>query len=79
MKAGHGVALASSMVAVVIALAVFTFAVPENPTTTELLEGASARNAYSAEAVILNQSDEEPGSDAYVLSTLYDVAEETAK
>lgn len=74
-------ALASSMVATVAALAVLTFVIPEAPYSSELGESASARNIYSAEEVILNPSEltEEQVSDGYVLSTLYDVAEDTVK
>jgi hypothetical protein len=68
------------MVATVAALAVLTFFVPASPTTGELLEGTTARNAYSAEEVILNPSDlDEQSSDGSVLTTLYDAAEDTAK
>ena len=73
-------ALASSMVATVAALAVLTFVIPESSTTAEFLEGASARNAYSAEEVILNPGDlQEEISDGLVLTTLYDAAEDTVK
>lgn len=73
-------ALASSMVATVAALAVLTFFVPASPATGELLEGTTARNVYSAEEVILNPSDlDEQSSDGFVLTTLYDAAEDTAK
>jgi anti-sigma-K factor RskA len=74
-------ALASSMVAVVVALAVLTFVVPESLTTAELLETTSARNSYSAEEVILNPNEfaDEQVSDGFVLTTLYDAAEDTVK
>lgn len=74
-------ALASSMVATVAALAVLTFVIPESPSTADLLEGTSARNAYSAEEVILNPGDllDEQASDGLVLTTLYDAAEDTVK
>src|SRR6185503_17168030 len=73
-------ALASSMVATVAALAVLTFVIPASPTTGELLQGTTASNAYSAEEVILNPSDlDEQSSDGFVLTTLYDAAEDTAK
>ena len=73
-------ALASSMVATVAALAILTFAIPESP-TAELLETASARNVYSAEEVILNPDSllDEQGSDGFVLTTLYDAAEDTVE
>lgn len=73
-------ALASSMVATVAALAVLTFVIPESSTTAEFLEGASARNAYSAEEVILNPGDSlDEISDGFVLTTLYDATEDTVK
>lgn len=74
-------ALASSMLATVAALAVLTFVIPESPSTADLLEGTSARNAYSAEEVILNPGDllDEQASDGLVLTTLYDAAEDTVK
>lgn len=74
-------ALASLMVAAVVALAVFTFVVPEPLTTAELWETTSARNSYSAEEVILNpnESAEEQISDGFVLTTLYDAAEDPVK
>lgn len=72
-------ALASSMVATVVALAVLTFVVPDTSTTAEFAE-ASARNVYSAEEVILNSGDAlDEVSDAHVLTTLYDAAEDTVK
>ena len=73
-------ALASSMVATVAALAVLTFVVPTQ-NSSELLEATSARNTYSAEEVILNQSDlpDEQVSDGHVLTTLYDTDEDTVK
>lgn len=74
-------ALTSSMAATVAALAVLTFVIPEAPSVSELGEAASARNIYSVEEVILNPSDltDEQVSDGYVLTTLYDVAEDTVK
>jgi hypothetical protein len=72
-------ALASSMVATVAALAVLTFVVPE--TQTELLEATSARNAYSAEEVILNQGEllDDQISDSHVLTTLYEIEEDALR
>ena len=69
------------MAATVAALAVLTFVIPEAPSVSELGEAASARNIYSVEEVILNPSDltDEQVSDGYVLTTLYDVAEDTVK
>ena len=74
-------ALASSMVATVAALAILTFMIPESPTTADLLEGTTARNAYSAEEVILNPGDlfDEQVSDGFVLTTIYDAAEDTVE
>jgi hypothetical protein len=72
-------ALASSMVATVVALAILTFVVPDSSTTAELVE-ASARNAYSVEEVILNPGDSlDEVSDGHILTTLYDAAEDTLK
>jgi len=61
-------ALASSMVAAVVLLAALTFWIPAQAG----LE-SSAFNAYSAEDVILNQSEanQEQVSDAQILTTLY--------
>lgn len=71
-------ALASSMVATVVALAVLTFMVPDS-STGELVE-ASARNAYSVEEVILNPGESlDEVSDGHILTTLYDAAEDTVK
>lgn len=71
-------ALASSMVATVVALAVLTFVVPDS-STGELVE-ASARNAYSVEEVILNPGESlDEVSDSHILTTLYDAAEDTVK
>jgi hypothetical protein len=74
-------ALASSMVATVAALAILTFVIPESPTTAELVEAASARNLYSAEEVILNPDNlfDDQASDSFVLTTLYDAAEDTVE
>lgn len=68
-------ALASSMLAGVLAIAVLTFVAPGVPTEAEL---SWAGNGYSAEEVILNQGDvsEEQASDAQVLNTLYETDEE---
>ena len=72
-------ALASSMVATVVALAVLTFVVPDASTTADLVD-ASARNAYSVEEVILNPGDSlDEVSDGHILTTLYDAAEDTVK
>jgi anti-sigma factor RsiW len=69
-------ALASSMVASVAAIAVLTFVVPGMRNDSDL---TSAGNSYSAEEVILNQSDlqaDDLVSDAQVLNTLYEADEE---
>src|SRR6185369_12870421 len=50
-------ALASSMVAAVALLAVFTFVVPENPVASQQV--SSLGNGYSAEEVILDQTSPE--------------------
>ena len=72
-------ALASSMVAAVLALAVLTFVIPDSSTTGELVE-ASARNAYSVEEVILDPGDSlDEVSDGHILTTLYEAAEDTVK
>jgi hypothetical protein len=72
-------ALASSMVATVAALAVLTFVIPDGPLSPDFAE-TSARNAYSAEEVILNPGDfDEQASDGSVLTTLYDAAEDGTK
>ena len=72
-------ALASSMVATVAALAVLTVVIPESPSTA--FETSTARNVYSAEEVILNPDInlDDQASDGFVLTTLYDVAEDTVK
>lgn len=70
-------ALASSMVATVVALAVLTFVIPD--ASVDLVD-ASARNAYSVEDVILNPEDSlEEVTDGHILTTLYDAAEDTVK
>ena len=66
-------ALASSMVATVAVLAVLTFVIPGQVIMPE----TTALSAYSAEEVILNDVEQaQQESDAYVLSTLYEVAED---
>lgn len=67
-------ALASSMVAVVAAIAVLTFAAPSVSNESEV---SLAGNGYSAEEVILNQDgSEDQVTDAQVLNTLYEADEE---
>ncbi|HEY8188105.1 MAG TPA: hypothetical protein VIF64_18695 [Pyrinomonadaceae bacterium] len=74
-------ALASTMVATVAALAVLTFVIPGSQVTTEPQQVSSLANNYSAEEILLNQSDQldEPVSDAQVLNTLYDGDEEVVR
>lgn len=66
-------ALASSMAATVALLFVLTFAIPATQESTTPL------NAYSPEAVLLNESADDLSSDGQVLSTLYGTEEEVAK
>ena len=70
-------ALASSMVATVAALAVLTFVIPASQVTSGP-QVSSLSNAYSAEAVILDQSPEleEQLSDGQLLTTIYGEEEE---
>lgn len=76
-----GGALASSMVATVAALVVLTFVVPGTQSTAGPREMTSTLNAYSAEEVILNQSElpEEQTSDGQILTTLYGAEEDAVK
>jgi hypothetical protein len=77
-------ALASSMVATVAALAVLTFVLPGNSTSTVSVQGPST-SAYSAEEVILNESDlnanalDAGASDGQVLNALYETDDDTEK
>ena len=73
-------ALASSMVATVAALAVLTFAIPGNQIAPSQ-QVSSLANSYSAEDVLLNQSEQldESVSDAQVLNTIYDAEEEAVR
>lgn len=66
-------ALASTMVATVAALAVLTFAIPSSQITSGP-QLSSLSNSYSAEEVLLNQSEQidEPLSDGQLLNTIYD-------
>ncbi len=76
-----GGALASSMVATVAALAVLTFVVPGTQSPVAPGDMTSTLNAYSAEEVILNQS-ELPGeqtTDGQILTTLYGAEEDAVK
>jgi hypothetical protein len=73
-------ALASSMVATVAALAVLTFIIPGNQIASSQ-QVSSLANNYSAEEVLLNQSEQldEPVSDAQVLKTIYAGEEEAVR
>lgn len=69
-------ALASSMAATVAALAVLTFVIPGQVTTTVTPE-TTALSAYSAEEVILNHGEsDDQVSDGQVLTTLYGAEED---
>ncbi len=74
-------ALASSMVATVAAIAVLTFVVPGLQSEPAVSDLTAAGNAYSAEEVVLDQSDLSENqvdqiSDGQVLSALYGADEE---
>ena len=73
-------ALASSMAVTVAALAVLTVALPDNQTSTGI-ETAAAVNSYSAEDLILNDTEalDTQASDGYILTTLYGAEEEVTK
>jgi len=64
--------LASSMVATVATLAILTFVIPGTQTAES--QSASAVNAYTTEAVVLDEkvAPEDQISDSDVLATLYD-------
>jgi anti-sigma-K factor RskA len=74
-------AIASTMVATVAALAVLTFVFPASQVTTAPQQVSSLANNYSAEEVLLNQSEQpdEQLSDAQVLNTIYDGEEEAVR
>ncbi len=76
-----GGALASSMVATVAALVVLTFVVSGTQSTAVPGNMTSTLNAYSAEEVILNQSElpAEQTSDGQILKTLYGAEEDAVK
>ena len=67
-------ALASSMLATVAALAVLTFVIPGGQTVTSSQE-LTALNAYSAEEVLLGQSEpfSEQVSEDQIFNTLYGI------
>jgi hypothetical protein len=73
-------ALASTMAATVAALAVLTFVIPGSQVTSGPPASSLSSN-YSAEEVLLNQSEQadEPLSDAQVLNTIYDGEEEAVR
>jgi hypothetical protein len=72
--------LASSMVATVATLAILTFVVPGTQ-TTQSPDPASALNAYSTEAVVLdaNALPDDQISDSEVLTTLYGPDDQVVK
>ncbi|HZE72408.1 MAG TPA: hypothetical protein VE135_23095 [Pyrinomonadaceae bacterium] len=73
-------ALVSSMAATVALLAVLSFAAPGGETSSNSTVVSTA-NGYSAEAVMLNETEpaDEQASDGQVLTTLYAADEEVAK
>ena len=74
-------ALASTMVATVAALAVLTFVIPASQVASGPQQVSYLSDSYSAEEVLLNQSDQldEPLSDAQILNTIYDGEEEAVR
>jgi anti-sigma-K factor RskA len=74
-------ALASSMVATVAALAVLTFVIPGSQIASGPQEVSALTNSYSAEEVILNQTEplDEQVSDDQVLTTIYGGEEEAVR
>jgi anti-sigma-K factor RskA len=75
-------ALASTMFATVAALAVLTFVIPGSQVTTSPQQQVSSlNNSYSAEEVLLDQSEQldEPLSDAQLLNTIYDGEDEAVR
>ena len=74
-------ALVSSMALTVATLAVLSFVVPSTKSTLLLPNVASVSNAYSPEAVILDQSDlpDDQISDDQVFTTLYGAEEDRVK
>ena len=74
-------ALASTMFATVAALAVLTFVIPGSQVTTSPQQVSSLTNSYSAEEVLLDQSEQldEPLSDAQLLNTIYDSEDEAVR
>ena len=74
-------ALASTMVATVATLAILTFVIPGSQVTSGPQQVSSLSNNYSAEEVLLNQSEQvdEPLSDAQVLNTIYGGEDEAVR
>jgi hypothetical protein len=73
-------ALASSMVATVATLAIFTLAIPGTQVASGPQHASSLPNGYSAEEVILNQTSQpEDESDSQVLTVIYGGDEEPAR
>ena len=74
-------ALVSSMALTVATLAVLSFVVPGPGSTSVTQNVASVSNAYSAEAVILDQRDrpDDQISDDQVFTTLYEAEEDTVR
>lgn len=66
---GSAKALVSSMAVATAALAVLSFALPASPATPALDQTASA---YSAESVLLGQTNDDQMSYEQVMSTIYD-------
>lgn len=72
-------ALASSMVATVAALAVLTFVIPGSPVSSTQ-DMTTALNTYSAEEVLLGQSEaNEQISEDQILNALYGADDEAVK
>ena len=72
-------ALASSMVATVAALAVLTFVVPGTPSVST--QDMTSLNAYSAEEVLLDQSEafNDLVSEDQILTTLYGAEDDATR
>jgi len=66
---GSAKALVSSMAVATAALAVLSFALPASPAAPALDQTASA---YSAESVLLGQTNDDQMSYEQVMSTIYD-------
>lgn len=68
--------LVSSMAATVAALAVFTFVAPSEPAVAQ---DVASGNAYTAESVILDESDEEQMTYDQVITSLYGSEDEAVR